>query len=289
MGKKSKSRKKNNQTTSVRVQGLIILLLIAVVGYLMNLSGCESIKQIASETKSYEGSQLTNHIEDLEVARTAGGRASQIIRHKGYTLSYNNDWRLANWVGYELTSNETDGDVERSDWFDKDPMVKGIQVRHADYTHSGFDRGHMAPAADMKWDKQAMIESFYMSNICPQVHALNAGLWNSLESRVRTWARRDSAIVVICGPIVPDEPMTIGDNRVAVPEYFYKVIASPYTTQPRGIAFIMPNEDCDKPLYKYAVTIDSVEARTGIDFLYNLPDSLENYVEQNYDLKSWQL
>ena len=289
MGKKSKSRKKNNQTTSVRVQGLIILLLIAVVGYLMNLSGCESIKQIASETKSYEGSQLTSHIEDLEVARTARGRASQIIRHKGYTLSYNNDWRLANWVGYELTSNETDGDVERSDWFDKDPMVKGIQVRHADYTHSGFDRGHMAPAADMKWDKQAMIESFYMSNICPQVHALNAGLWNSLESRVRTWARRDSAIVVICGPIVPDEPMTIGDNRVAVPEYFYKVIASPYTTQPRGIAFIMPNEDCDMPLYKYAVTIDSVEARTGIDFLYNLPDSLENYVEQNYDLKSWQL
>lgn len=289
MGKKSKSRKKNNQTTSVRVQGLIILLLIAVVGYLMNLSGCESIKQIANETKSYEGSQLTNHIEDLEVARTARGRASQIIRHKGYTLSYNNDWRLANWVGYELTSNETDGDVERSDWFDKDPMVKGIQVRHADYTHSGFDRGHMAPAADMKWDKQAMIESFYMSNICPQVHALNAGLWNSLESRVRTWARRDSAIVVICGPIVPDEPMTIGDNRVAVPEYFYKVIASPYTTQPRGIAFIMPNEDCDMPLYKYAVTIDSVEARTGIDFLYNLPDSLENYVEQNYDLKSWQL
>ena len=289
MGKKSKSRKKNNQTTSVRVQGLIILLLIAVVGYLMNLSGCESIKKIASETKSYEGSQLTNHIEDLEVARTARGRASQIIRHKGYTLSYNNDWRLANWAGYELTSNETDGDVERSNWFDKDPMVKGIQVRHADYTHSGFDRGHMAPAADMKWDKQAMIESFYMSNICPQVHALNAGLWNSLESRVRTWARRDSAIVVICGPIVPDEPMTIGDNRVAVPEYFYKVIASPYTTQPRGIAFIMPNEDCDMPLYKYAVTIDSVEARTGIDFLYNLPDSLENYVEQNYDLKSWQL
>ena len=128
-----------------------------------------------------------------------------------------------------------------------------------------------------------------MSNICPQVHALNAGLWNSLESRVRTWARRDSAIVVICGPIVPDEPMTIGDNRVAVPEYFYKVIASPYTTQPRGIAFIMPNEDCDMPLYKYAVTIDSVEARTGIDFLYNLPDSLENYVVQNFDLKSWQL
>jgi endonuclease G len=83
--------------------------------------------------------------------------------------------------------------------------------------------------------------------------------------------------------------MTIGDNRVAVPEYFFKIIASPYSSTPRGIAFIMPNEDCDDPLYHYAVTIDSVESRTGIDFLYNLPDSLENFIEQNYDLKAWQL
>jgi len=179
--------------------------------------------------------------------------------------------------------------VERTDWFDEDPMVKGVKVRHADYTHSGFDRGHMAPAADMKWDKQAMVESFYMSNICPQVHALNAGLWNTLENRVRTWARRDSAIVVVCGPIVPREYMTIGENRVAVPEYFYKAIVSPYSTSPQGVAFIMPNEDIDEPLYKYAVTIDSVETVTGIDFFYNLPDSLENYIEQNINLKSWQL
>lgn len=289
MSKKSKSHKNKKSTLSVKVQGIVILMFIAIVGYLMNLSGCHNIHELNNNVKSYNGTQLTAHIEDLDMARTAKGRASQIIRHKGYTLSYNNDWRLANWVGYELTCDETEGDVERSDWFDQDPMVKGVQVRHADYTHSGFDRGHMAPAADMKWDEQAMVESFYMSNICPQVHALNAGLWNSLESRVRTWARRDSAIVVVCGPIVPNEPMTIGDNRVAVPEYFYKVIASPYSATPRGIAFIMPNEDCDMPLYNYAVTIDSIESHTGIDFLYNLPDSLENFIEQNYDLKAWQL
>lgn len=289
MGKKSKSRKNNTQATSKKLQALIVVMLIAVVGYLMNLSGCQGVIEDSKECKTYNGDQLSYHIDDLDMARTPKGLKSQIIRHKGYTLSYNNDWRLANWVGYELTADETNGDIERSDWFDKDPLVKGVQVRHADYTHSGFDRGHMAPAADMKWDEQAMIESFYMSNICPQVHALNAGMWNSLESRVRTWARRDSAIVIVCGPIVPDEPMTIGNNRVAVPEYFYKIIASPYSSTPRGIAFIMPNEDCDMPLYNYAVTIDSVENYTGIDFLYNLPDSLENYIEQNYDLKSWQL
>ena len=289
MGKKSKYRKNNKQAPSKKLQLLVVLMLITVVGYLMNLSGCQGVIKSSSESEAYNGTQLSNHIDDLDMARTPKGQKSQIIRHKGYTLSYNNDWRLANWVGYELTANETNGNVERSDWFDKDPLVKGVQVKHADYTHSGFDRGHMAPAADMKWDEQAMVESFYMSNICPQVHALNAGLWNSLESRVRKWAREDSAIVVVCGPIVPKEPMTIGENRVAVPEYFYKIVASPYSHTPRGIAFIMPNEDCDMPLYKYAVTIDSVENRLGIDFLYNLPDSLENYIEQNFDLKSWQL
>lgn len=289
MGKKSKYRKNNKQAPPKKLQLLVVLMLIAVVGYLMNLSGCQGVIKSSVENEAYSGTQLNNHIDDLDMARTPKGQKSQIIRHKGYTLSYNNDWRLANWVGYELTASETEGSVERSDWFDKDPLVKGVQVKHADYTHSGFDRGHMAPAADMKWDEQAMIESFYMSNICPQVHALNAGLWNSLENRVRKWARTDSAIVVVCGPIVPNEPMTIGENRVAVPEYFFKIVASPYSATPRGIAFIMPNEDCDMPLYNYAVTIDSVENRLGIDFLYNLPDSLENYIEQNFDLKSWQL
>ena len=287
MTRKSKSHKNRRTKPTKYVQLVILVIFITAVGYVMNMVGCESVKTVG--TTKYNGELVSQHIQDLDMARTAKGRSSQIIRHKGYTLSYNNEWRLANWVGYELTKDETDGPVERTDWFDEDPMVKGVKVRHADYTHSGFDRGHMAPAADMKWDKQAMVESFYMSNICPQVHALNAGLWNTLENRVRTWARRDSAIVVVCGPIVPREYMTIGENRVAVPEYFYKAIVSPYSTSPQGVAFIMPNEDIDEPLYKYAVTIDSVETVTGIDFFYNLPDSLENYIEQNINLKSWQL
>ena len=287
MTRKSKSHKNRRTKPTKYVQLVILVIFITAVGYVMNMVGCESVRTVG--TTKYNGELVSQHIQDLDMARTAKGRSSQIIRHKGYTLSYNNEWRLANWVGYELTRDETDGSVERTDWFDEDPMVKGVKVRHADYTHSGFDRGHMAPAADMKWDKQAMVESFYMSNICPQVHALNAGLWNTLENRVRTWARRDSAIVVVCGPIVPREYMTIGENRVAVPEYFYKAIVSPYSTSPQGVAFIMPNEDIDEPLYKYAVTIDSVETVTGIDFFYNLPDSLENYIEQNINLKSWQL
>lgn len=289
MSRKTKYRKNKRGKATRKVELVIILLLISGVGYLMNLWGCEGITLLPQSADNYEGTFVEAHIEDLDMARTAKGRKSQIIRHKGYTLSYNDDWRLANWVGYVLTADETEGDVERSDWFDEDPQVRGTKVRHADYTHSGFDRGHMAPAADMKWDEQAMVESFYMSNICPQVHGLNAGLWNKLENRVRTWARRDSAVVVVCGPIVPDNHSTIGNANVAVPQYFYKIVASPYGKSPRGIAFIMPNEDIDEPLYHYAVSIDSVERATGIDFLYNLPDSLETFVEQNIDLTVWQL
>lgn len=286
MSKKRKSNKKQRQT---KTEWVILLLFISGIGYLMNLYGCEGISLRNNNTPQYKGETITSHIDDLDMARTAKGCPSQIIRHTGFTLSYNNNLRLANWVGYELTAQETQGNVERSDWFDIDPNVKGTKVRHSDYTHSGFDRGHLAPAADMKWDENAMIESFYMSNICPQVHALNAGAWNTLENRVRSWAKRDSAVIVVCGPIVDKEPMTIGNNRVAVPTHFYKIVASPYTNNPRGIAFIMPNEAIDAPLYTYAVTIDSVECATGIDFLYNLPDSLENYIEQHIDLKSWQL
>lgn len=286
MAKKRKSGKKPQRNKG---EWVILLLLISGVGYVMNLYGCGGVSLQEKAAQRYEGATISEHIDDLDMARTAKGCPSQIIRHTGFTLSYNNNLRLANWVGYELTAQETDGDVERSDWFDIDPNVKGTKVRHADYTHSGFDRGHLAPAADMKWDEQAMVESFYMSNICPQVHALNAGAWNTLENRVRSWAKRDSAVIVVCGPIVDKEPMTIGNNRVAVPTHFYKVIASPYIDNPRGIAFVMPNEAIDAPIYNYAVTIDSVESITGIDFLYNLPDTLENYIEQHIDLKSWQL
>lgn len=277
------------KTQLAKALSYITLPIIAAICLVTSSCGDITISLQENASQSYEGETLTQHINDLDMARTAKGCPSQIIRHTGFTLSYNNNLRLANWVGYELTAEETDGDVERTDWFDPDPYIKGIKVRHADYTHSGFDRGHLAPAADMRWSEQAMVESFYMSNICPQVHALNAGAWNNLEQRVRTWAKRDSAIIVVSGPIVGENPMTIGDNRVAVPTHFYKVVAAPYNDKPRGIAFIMPNEDIDAPLHKYAVTIDSVENLTGIDFLYNLPDTLENYIEHTIDLKSWKL
>ena len=287
---KSKKKKRNNSKHIVRNTITVIVIIVIIVVLLLYLRNNTSPLPLRSNnTPAYTGSAVEEHIADLDMARTPQGRRSQIIEHKGYTVSYNSQWRLPNWVAYELTAEETRGDAERSNRFLVDPQVEGVCPRHNDYTRSGYDRGHMAPAADMTWDEQAMRESFYMSNICPQVHGLNAGAWKQLENKIRIWARRDSAIIVVSGPIVKESHPTIGRNRVAVPDYFYKVVASPYVNQPRGIAFIFKNEVAKEPLYTYTVTIDSVEALTGIDFLYNLPDSLENYIEQNIDLQSWQL
>lgn len=127
---------------------------------------------------------------NIELPQLASIRPEQIIEHLAYTVSYNHDWNLPNWVAYELTSEELYGDVKRSNHFAPDPLVSGDPVVTDDYSHSDYDRGHMAPAADMKWSEQAMRESFYMSNICPQNQNLNRGDWNDLEELARDWARK---------------------------------------------------------------------------------------------------
>ncbi len=161
-----------------------------------------------------------------------------------------------------------------------DPDVRGAKAYTGDYTKSGYDRGHMVPAADMKWSKQAMKESFYMSNICPQNPNLNRGDWNDLEEKSRQWAKKYGAVYIACGPIYDTKrPKRIGNNKVAVPHAFYKVILINDKKNPQAIGFIFPNSAGHKPLKKYIVTVDSVEKRTNIDFFPALPDEVENRIE----------
>ncbi len=214
---------------------------------------------------------------------------SEIVKHSGYVVSHNSKWKLPNWVGYELTATKAKGTFPRSGNFKPDPHVKGDKARVDDYKGSGYDRGHMAPAADMKWSKEAMRESFYLSNICPQSPSLNRGDWNELENKVRQWALRDSAIVVVCGPVVPQSPATIGGSKVAVPEAFFKVVLSPYSETPSAIGFVMPNSKTNNPLHSYAMTVDEVEVLTSFDFFAALPDSIEDTVEAEYNLSYWEL
>ncbi len=224
---------------------------------------------------------------------------SQVIRHTGYVVSYNADYKVPNWVLYELNYAETLGNMPRNNCFDVDPEVPEREMAQlTDYRNSGYDRGHMAPNADLNWDRQAQDECFYLSNMCPQGHDFNAGIWLDLESQVREWAERDSAITIVCGPVLPrtaqqaSRMKKIGKGRVLVPEYFYKVLLVPFDGEPRAIGFIMPNHNekvgrRNRPLSDYAVTVDSVESLTGIDFFPALPDRVENKIESSYNLNIW--
>ncbi|WP_148366355.1 DNA/RNA non-specific endonuclease [Bacteroides sp.] len=225
--------------------------------------------------------------KDLETPISLAPRQEQIIRHSGYTVSYNKDLKIPNWVSYELTREETRGKEKRGNRFITDPLVTGPIATNADYTRSGYDKGHMAPAADMKWSPEAMKESFYFSNMCPQHPQLNRRGWKNLEDKIRNWAIADSAIIIICGPIIEKQPKTIGKNKVVVPQQFFKVVLSPFVKPIRAIGFLFNNEQAVEPLSSYVVTVDSIESLTNMDFFAPLPDEIENRIEADANYSLW--
>lgn len=213
----------------------------------------------------------------------------QIIQHEGYTVSYNSDYKIANWVAYELTAKEAKSKkAERSNKFVPDPLVKGATAKNEDYTRTGYDRGHMAPAGDMKWSAKAMRESFYFSNICPQEPGLNRGIWKELEEECRLWAMDNEALWIVTGPVISDDLKRLGKNQVGIPRTFYKVICRVVGNKPQTIAFLFENKDYkNTSLKSMAVTVDSVEKVTGIDFFSSFPDTIERQMEASVNPDSW--
>ena len=252
------------------------VIIIALIGSTNLRSLTEKATQeVIQEANSHADTQR------MEIPQISNGRQGQIIQRTGYTLSYDDKNRTPQWVAWELTKEETRGNEERNDEFLPDPQVIGTQVVTYDYSRSGYDRGHMAPAGDMKWDRQAMQESFYMSNICPQDHNLNKGDWNDLEIKTREWARRFGKVYIACGPIYQKGKniQYIGDNRVAVPHSFFKAILFYRKNKPIALGFHFQNQPGHRPLQNYIVSIDSLEELTGMDFFSALPDEQENETE----------
>lgn len=260
---------------------IIPLAIIAIAAWFVQRENISN-NQVSEETTFAQ--------EAYELPRVTNQQSEQIIEHIGYTVSYNHNWLVPNWVAYELTDFETSGAQSRKNHFKPDPLVHGDPVVSGDYANSGYDRGHMAPAADMKWSEQAMKESFYMTNMCPQLHNLNAGDWKDLEELARDWARHYGKIYIACGPIVETNHITIGKNHnIAVPSDFYKVFLRQTKNGWTSIGFIMPNKAGNKPLMTYMVSVDEVEQVSGIDFFYNLPDSIESQVESAYSISDWTI
>lgn len=212
----------------------------------------------------------------------------QIIHHLAYTLSYNELHKQANWVAYELTKEETNSQFERTNKFLIDEQVKTGSAINDDYLKSGYDRGHLAPAGDMGWSEQAMKESFYYSNMSPQLPSFNRGIWKKTEELTREWAVENEKLYIVTGPILTSNLPFIGPNKVSIPNYYYKTILD--YTQPsiKAIAFLLPNQASSESLQKYVISIDSIEKLTGYDFYYQLPDSIENNLEKSIDVTNWK-
>ncbi|MBC7846655.1 MAG: DNA/RNA non-specific endonuclease [Flavobacterium sp.] len=212
---------------------------------------------------------------------------NQIIKHEYYTLSYSEKHEQAEWVAYELKKSYVRSSDFKRPYFIEDPKVKTGSADWRNYKKSGYDKGHLCPAGDMEFAINAYNDTFFTSNISPQLHDFNGGVWNRLEQKVRYWATKYDGIYVITGGVLQPSLKTIGKEQVSVPNYFYKILLNNSNGQYRMIAFLVPSKKSDKPLYAFAVSVDSLEKMTGIDFFPKLNDKIENSLEKNSDYKTW--
>ena len=227
----------------------------------------------------------------LELPKPLKGSDEKNIVHEGYTCSFNTSRLTPTYVAWCLTRERTRGTVKRTNFFDIDPTIdRRYQVKHSDYSGSRYDRGHMCPSADNQHSQKAMVECFYMTNMCPQSHALNSGAWNDLEIQCRSWARNYGKIYICAGPIYDKKPYTtIGPRKnykIAVPDRFYKVVLMIGKTS-KAIGFIYPNGTANKEMRDYAVSVDKVEQVTGLDFFYQLDDKTEKQIEKECKPSAW--
>lgn len=206
------------------------------------------------------------------------------ISHSRFSLSYIENHKQAEWVYYKLNSRLLKGITKRSNNFRSDPKIISGSAKVSDYRKSGYDRGHLAPAGDMKSSQCAMSESFFMSNISPQLPSFNRGGWKKLESLVRFWAK-DSEIHIVTGGILNKSLSKIGSSGVSVPDYFYKIIFD--HDECKMIGFVMPNKKITIELQSYVKTIDEIEELTCIDFFCNLEDYIEDELESSVNINSW--
>lgn len=210
-----------------------------------------------------------------------------IIDRIGYAFCYSEKYEQPLWVQYKLTKNEVlNRKVKRKNNFRSDPLINTGSAALEDYRRSGYDRGHLAPAGDMVWSKEAMSESFFMSNMSPQVAGFNRGIWKHLESLIRRWAIKYGEIYVITGAIFQDDQRTIGKNKVAVPKFYYKIIFID-GADPKVIGFVFPNEKTKKPIHSFVVSVDQIEAATSLNFLNKLPKDLEQQLESHSFKNLW--
>ena len=268
---------------------IIIALILGAVFYV--LKNNKSKDSPAAKLHQIEQKLEQNNIQPQDNTFLPTSTTGEIVAHSYYTLSYSEKDEQAEWVAYTLTRDMVSGfHNERNDNFRPDKSVPTGSATPDDYRGSGYDRGHLCPASDMNSDVKAMDETFFMSNMSPQLHFCNCGVWRELEESVKDWAKKYRKIYVITGPILKGgSTKKIGRaNKVTVPNAYYKVIMTAEGEQ-KAVAFIVPNESSEERLDKFLVSVDRVEEATGIDFFPKLlTPAQESKLEATVDLTAWQ-
>lgn len=257
---------------------IAILLIVGVYAYDYYLDD----KLIKDVIISGEQKKETTNTFFLPTSTT-----NQIIHHDGYSLSYNEDHEQAEWVAYELKDEHLSTTNFKRPYFEVDNAVKTKSAHWSNYKQSGYDRGHLCPAGDRKYSKSMHDETFLTSNISPQRHDFNSGIWNTLEQKVRFWAAKNDGVFVITGGVLESNLKTIGDEEVSIPNYFYKIICDYNNGNPKVIAFLIKHKKSNRPLYEFVVSVDDIEIRTGINFFEQFDDSLEEQLEKSSSYKNW--
>lgn len=278
--------------------------LFALIAILLNgffFTSCKKDLEIENSAAYHERNEYISNESKTKVAHADNNRATitrnfeflpssstnQVVKHQYYTLSYNEVHEQAEWVAYELKKDYIKNNNFKRPFFIEDDKVKTGSADWRNYKNTKYDKGHLCPAGDMEFALDAYNDTFFTSNISPQVRNFNNGVWNRLEQKVRYWAVKYDGIYVITGGVLESSLMTIGKEKVSVPKSFYKILLDNSGGNMKMIGFLIPNSESDKPLYSFVVSVDYIEKLTGINFFPKLNDNIENQLEKRNDYKNW--
>ncbi len=271
--------------------GIITLIILIIATYLVTT---EPWKRSSDEMRTAVGRETPPANISITWHNLASGypmapATDTILSYTGFHLGYNERFEQAAWVAYVLTREEIEtGIFARTDNFRPDTSIATGSATPGDYRGSGFDRGHLAPAGDMKWNQLAMSQSFLMSNMSPQLPAFNRGIWRRLETEVRNWAIEKDSLYVITGPLFAEGDSLIGENGVCVPGYYFKVLVDLSPPDHDMIAFLLPHCRSSEELLRFAIPVDSLEQLTGYDFFADAPDQkVIEWLERQLEPDNW--
>jgi len=264
---------------SKQVYSIIAVMLVIIIYTYEHYQDSEEKSEIIAT-----GEQLKKNTNHYFLPSST---TNQIVHHQNYSLSYNELYEQAEWVAYELKASHISSTNYKRPYFEIDKAVKTGAAHWRNYKNSGYDRGHLCPAGDRKYSQAAHDETFLTSNITPQKHDFNAGVWNRLEQKTRYWANKYDGVFVVSGGILNGKMKTIGEEKVAVPNQFYKVLIDVNSGEAKMLAFLLDHKESKEPLYKFVVSVDEIEKRTGIDFFSQLEDAVENRLEASAVYSNW--